>query len=392
MIHVHPFPARMAPEIALDGLRDHPRSFMVLDPMAGSGMVLGTAARLGMKSIGYDLDPLACMISKVSGTRIDEDSVRAACKTLLSRSRCVKSSSVVLPWIDEDEKTKTFVQYWFAPKQVDQLRRFSFFLVQRPFTTVESTLSILKVALSRLIVTKEPKASLARDTAHSRPHRTVKDNDFDIFSELAKSLEHVLLALSPSDILENVRAYRGDARKLGRIGSASIDCIVTSPPYLNAIDYMRGHKFSLVWFGYNLAGLRRLRARSVGAEISSFCRVPPEIAHFLANLHPDVSQRKRHILRRYYLDLISITTESYRVLKPLRRATYVVGNSSVRGHDVDNCYLLISAATRSGFQVIERSSRQIPNNKRYLPLLEAGENDLSRRMKTEHIVTFQKAA
>ena len=105
----------------------------------------------------------------------------------------------------------------------------------------------------------------------------------------------------------------GISRKLGRIGSASIDCIVTSPPYLNAIDYMRGHKFSLVWFGYNLTGLRRLRARSVGAEISSFCRVPPEIAHFLANLHPDVSQRKRHILRRYYLDLISITTESYRV-------------------------------------------------------------------------------
>ena len=126
MIHVHPFPARMAPEIALDGLCSHPRSFTVLDPMTGSGMVLGTAARLGMKSVGYDLDPLACIISKVSGTRIDEDSVRTACTDLLSRSRSVNPRSVVLPWIDEDEETKFFVQYWFAPRQVDQLRRLSF--------------------------------------------------------------------------------------------------------------------------------------------------------------------------------------------------------------------------------------------------------------------------
>ena len=153
-----------------------------------------------------------------------------------------------------------------------------------------------------------------------------------------------------------------------------------------------GTSFSLVWLGYNISGLRRLRARSIGAERSSFSRVPAEIGQFLADLHPDVSQRKRQILRRYYLDLISITAESCRVLKPLRRGTYVVGNSRIRGHDVDNCHLLISAATRNGLRLIERSSRKIPNNKRYLPLLEAGENSLSRRMKTEHIVTFEKAA
>ena len=34
----------------------------------------------------------------------------------------------------------------------------------------------------------------------------------------------------------------------------SVDLTVTSPPYLNAIDYLRGHKMSLVWMGV-VAGL-----------------------------------------------------------------------------------------------------------------------------------------
>ena len=45
-----------------------------------------------------------------------------------------------------------------------------------------------------------------------------------------------------------------------------IDKVITSPPYLNAIDYMRGNKFSLVWLGYSLSELRKVRSNSIGAE------------------------------------------------------------------------------------------------------------------------------
>src|SRR3712207_7608036 len=41
---------------------------------------------------------------------------------------------------------------------------------------------------------------------------------------------------------------------------------ITSPPYLNAIDYLRGHRLSLVWLGYRIGDLRLTRAVSIGAE------------------------------------------------------------------------------------------------------------------------------
>ncbi len=43
--------------------------------------------------------------------------------------------------------------------------------------------------------------------------------------------------------------------------------IVTSPPYAsNAIDYMRAHKFSLVWMGFSVDDLGQRRSRTIGGE------------------------------------------------------------------------------------------------------------------------------
>ena len=390
LIHVHPFPARMAPEIALAGLKDLPEEFVVLDPMTGSGMVLGTAAKLGLRAIGYDLDPLACLISRVNGTRVVEDNVRSACDELISRARELSLTDVTLPWIDEEIETKRNIDYWFATKQIKQLRRLSYLMVKAPFISNGSTMDVLKVAVSRLIVSKEPKASRARDTSHSRPHRTIIENEFDIFDALPKSVDHVLTALAPSGVLRDVSMYRGDARRLGRVRSGSIDRIVTSPPYLNAIDYMRGHRLSLIWFGHSLPKLRKLRSRFVGAEVTRPKRVSPLVHEFFENLHSDVEDRKKNMRRRYYGDLSMIAREAYRVLAPGRQATYVIGNSRIRGHEIRNCDLLRSAAEQNRFQIVDHVTRQIPERRRYMPLLTSQETRLAKRMKTEHIMTFCK--
>jgi hypothetical protein len=95
----------------------------------------------------------------------------------------------------------------------------------------------LRVALSRLIVTKDGGASLARDTAHSRPHRTRVHNSFDVFGKFVSSAARIesLVGTQRSDRQPLVR--RCDARHLSFIVRDSIDLVVTSPPYLNALDY-----------------------------------------------------------------------------------------------------------------------------------------------------------
>lgn len=390
MIHIHPFPARMAPEIALEGLKGLPRDSIVLDPMSGSGMVIGTASKQGLASIGYDLDPLACMISRVNGTSLESAKAREYSNRLLEAAQKLENSKITLPWIDQDAETQRYIDFWFAEAQQKQLRILSYLLIAKPFISVRSYLDFLRVCVSRLIITKEPKVSLARDTAHSRPHRTITENAFDIFSALPQSVEHVLSALQPGRIRIPAKSFCGDARQMGRIDDCSIDCIVTSPPYLNAIDYMRGHRLSLVWFGYSIAKLRKIRARSVGAERVWQHGEVQGLDIFFSTLHRDIDENKRRMLRRYFYDLCALTTEANRVLKSNRTATYVIGNSRIKGREIDNAKLLLLAAQRSCFQLCDKYKRKIPENRRYMPLQNSGNTSLLNRMRQEHVMVFKK--
>ncbi|MBX5458549.1 MAG: hypothetical protein IRZ31_16780, partial [Thermogemmatispora sp.] len=121
---VHPFPARMAPEVALRELASFPAGSTVLDPMMGSGTVLRAALNHGLRAIGRDLDPLAVLMARVWTTPLETDKLRQRASQLAAPLSGV-TAPVPLPWIDDDPETAAFVHYWFAEPQQRDLRLLS---------------------------------------------------------------------------------------------------------------------------------------------------------------------------------------------------------------------------------------------------------------------------
>jgi hypothetical protein len=105
------------------------------------------------------------------------------------------------------------------------------------------------LALSRTVITKQAGASLAWDVSHSRPHKTRLSNDYDTMRGFLDQATRLAKLLDGGDVRCGASVYRGDCRDLNRLKAQSIDAVITSPPYLNAIDYLRGHKYSLVCMG-----------------------------------------------------------------------------------------------------------------------------------------------
>ena len=381
----------MAPELAIETLQRLPKLSVVLDPMAGSGTVLRHASDMGHRAIGFDVDPLAVLISKVWTRPLSEEVVEETYRAVLTDALANDPRKVVLPWIDHDNETREFIRYWFGKEQRDDLRCLSAAIhAKRSETkspTIERAIDVMKIALSRIIVTKEHGASLARDTSHSRPHRVTNSSTYDVFCGFENAVNTVRERLAKTPPLRTAEVAMGDARSL-QLPDRSVDLIITSPPYLNAIDYIRGHRLSLVWLGHGVSELRRIRRDSIGAERAPDGSGKPvsDVIKAMGDAH-SLPRRFGKILERYASDLILMMRELARVLKPLGRATVVIGNSFLRGTYIMNSEAILAAAALNGMKLIEACERELPANRRYLPVTEDG--PLRKRMTTETILKLE---
>ncbi len=392
---IHPFPARMAPGIAFDVLAEAKKPLRVLDPMMGSGTVLAVARSKGHRAIGIDIDPLAVLISKVWTTSVDPDAVQDKAVDVLDRAVDIFAR---LPTRNAyprgaDQLTRQFITYWFD----DYARRQLTSLVMAIERVKDDTVrNLLWCAFSRLIITKQSGASLAMDLSHSRPHKSFARAPAKPFRNFLGMVNRVV----PNCIDKNsknrgpaTQTYEGDARALP-LESHSVDLVLTSPPYLNALDYIRCSKFTLVWMGYRIEELRRLRSQSVGTES---CRAKiaddKDIAHLITDLklRPALGTKDKRPLARYIYDMRLAVHEVSRVLKPGGRAIYVIGENTIKGTYIRNSHIVSAVAELAGLSLIERRVRRLPANRRYLPPPTSRHSvaALDARMRSEVILSFK---
>lgn len=395
---IHPFPARMAPGIAFEAIGESKAPLRILDPMSGSGTVLAVARAKGHRAVGVDLDPLAVLLAGVWTRTVDAECVREKALEVLGRARAAFSglrSSAAYP-SHSNEETCKFIRYWFDDYARRQLAALGSAICRVHDQTVRDA---LWCGFSRLIITKSAGASLAMDLSHSRPHRAFTRAPIKPFNRFISAVETVVSNcpqlggrnLGPATVVK-----QGDARQLD-IPARSIDLVLTSPPYLNAIDYMRCSKFSLVWMGHNVDELREIRSASVGTEASSSKAVDAGWVRSLIQqlgLRPKLSTRDHALLSQYVWDMGGALTEVSRVLRAKGRAVYVVGDSTIRGTFVSNSAIVAAIAENVGLKLHSRQSRTLPANRRYLPPPKRTGSPaaLDGRMRREVVLVFDKSA
>lgn len=394
---VHPFPARMAPGIALEVVAEHQESLRVLDPMSGSGTVLAVARANGHHAVGVDIDPLAVLIAKVWTTAIDSTALRERAKDVLELARNLFVSLRTRNAYPDasDEETREFIRFWFDDYARRQLASLATAIQHVNDDTLRDA---LWCAFSRLIITKQSGASLAMDLSHSRPHKVFRRAPSKPFAKFLAAAERVASGCIDGSAAGSgpaTHVHRGDARRLP-LDDGSIDLVLTSPPYLNAIDYLRCSKFSLVWMGYSISDLRRLRSTSVGTEVGlrgNGNNDTKSILHKL-NLRPKLQSRQEAILVRYIDDMWRAVRETERVLTEAGEAVYVVGENTVRGTFIPNSLIVEEVSNRVGLRCTARRSRDLPANRRYLPppLEQPRPAALDGRIRREVVLTFEKAA
>jgi DNA modification methylase len=337
--------------------------------MAGSGTTLVEALLHNRDAIGIDLDPLAILVAQAKTTplsvprcaEVGAEVVRNATSYIESHSDKDISDTYSPDAIE-------FFHYWFDDTVISQLHA----LVRAIQAVRDPKIRVfLEVVLSSTIITKSGGLSRARDLAHSRPHRDIskqiKQSALDAFTNRLHTAIDSLASIT--DVKGRSVVLLGDARRLP-LEDDSVDLIVTSPPYAaNAIDYMRAHKFSLMWLGYEPAKLTRLRSTYIGAELRCWDEdfASPTAKSVLQELQSKDKDRAA-VVAFYYRDVEAVLREMLRVLRKGRAAVLVVGSSTIRGVDIKAPTVVGELARHVGFHVVGTAKREIVRDARMMPV------------------------
>lgn len=398
---LHPFAARFPHGLVghfIGGLTQPGDT--VLDPMCGSGITLLEGWLAGRWVVGVDLDPLARRQSVARTTVLDPHTVRDAGHATLRRAADLyagigdPADPLAAVRGGMDDVTREFLDYWFFPETQRELAALILAIRAEPDADLRN---LLEVVFSSAIVTKSGGVSRARDLAHTRPHRVADKTPrrpIRVFANLASRAVDAYAAVNPDAVGES-RIVAGDARDLP-LPTDSVDLIVTSPPYANALDYMRAHKFSLAWLGDPIPSLTDLRAQYIGsestgkrAEQSVSAELPAPVQAVVDDLAEKDAPRSR-VLRRYFVDMHAAIGEMTRVLRPGAAAVIVVGPSVMRGILIPTHQCLADIATAVGLDVVDVAPRNLDRDRRMMPARRGSQAEtasgIELRQYTEYVI------
>jgi len=322
----HSYPARFIPQIPKTFIRLFTKEGnTVIDPFCGCGTTIVEAYLAGRNTIGNDFNPLACLITRAKACLVPDKELNVLGKKLIEIKR----------YVDSDHRRYEYLKK-LPKRNVSNLFN----------RDMINELSLIKEGLDEI---KE--AEKAYDLALVALSATIwaiieSENGIDIFANFYRkivSMVEITKEMRPLVKEEpQVTVINGDARFL-QIDSNICSLIVTSPPYVNALDYYRVHMYNMLWLGMDFDYFRK---HEIGGH-----------SHFIAN--------RFRLLTEYLADMLRSMIEMNRVLKDEGICIIAVGNSSLEYELIESHKHFLTFAKYLNFKPIKTIFRNIDTTRKY---------------------------
>jgi len=377
---IHPYPAMFHFLVVRELIKRFSKEGMyVLDPFMGSGVVAGECLISGRNFIGYDINPLAVLISKVRTTPIKGKILLEALEYISQSFRYKNPEIVEFPNI----------HYWFDDDVIRNLSR----LRQVIFTIKNNEVKdFFKVAFSETV----RRVSRIRYNEFKLLRRKDKNNNSDVLKVFREvSLKNIGLLTDfyiksvPTKItlkLEERNIINGIP-----LEDNSVDLVITSPPYGDSrttVAYGQFSRLSLRWLGAE----EHVDRTSLGAKPKdiSFDLPSPLLYEFIERIK-DIDEKRAKEVFSFYNDLYNSIQIIAKKVKSRGYVCFIVGNRRVKGLELPTDKISADFFEQHGFEH-QRTIIRVISNKR-MPTENAPSNikgDKDFTMRNEYIVILKK--
>ncbi|MEW6419079.1 MAG: DNA methyltransferase [Nitrospirota bacterium] len=362
---LHKYPAKFFPELPRWLIYKYSKEGdWVIDPFTGSGTVNLECLLARRHSVGVDVDPFSKFLARVKLTPLKVEHLQKA-HTWLKKKISEYKSNIPL---EKDFPQFPYRDNWFNRYIIEELtflKRIiyelekeiasrldkndakkirNFFLIC--FSSIIRGVSNADDNCTRTVIRKKLNKQVKKGDALSKFIRVIDINvpKMTMFSEIC-----------PTNIKVDI-PDGSDARDI-KYPDNYFHLAITSPPYVNAVDYPRTHQLEMYWLGIENGSLASLKKKHVGTETVSSSEYQhlhkigiKDADKLLAKIY-EKDPRRSFILYKFLIDMQENLIEVRRVLKPGGKYVIVIGNNKMRSYLVESWKYLMEIAEQVGFKI-----------------------------------------
>ena len=333
-------PAKFIPQTVKFCLDNYcKRGGVVLDPFGGSGTTGLEASIRGYKSYLVDINPLLDIFYDVKMHNLSLKEWGIAyeeSKSLLIHILTSKSEKPEL--INEN------IRYWYPEVLLDYFcnvwtNYHNLKKLKNPIVNDVITLVLFKISkkysfaehsMPKLFISKRKRAFIEKKMLEESLFNEIEQSALTVLNSLSKSITSLIgvnKGLIKSKYFVGVDASEFDFNQLPRL-----DCIITSPPYLQAQEYIRTFQLEMMWKGISQDRIREYKSKEI-----PFRKAPSRIkGEYIDKIRGQIS--KKALLKMYdsyFWHTIRVLENASKKLKKDGKICVLIGNPRMQGIKVE---------------------------------------------------------
>jgi hypothetical protein len=344
-----------------DRTRDLPAGAVVTDPFSGSGTTVLAAAEHGCTGTALDVNPFLVWLGNAKAASYPAsllDETRAELPNLAARAAKRAADAPAL-WVPRLHN----IGRWWSPGALDGLKSLRSVLDETCLPP--AGLDLLSIAFCRTAIAVSNAAFNHQSMSFRTAPGTAGDGDL-VLRRFADEAEEILRS-ARAPLPGSGRVVLGDARHPGLSGLPPCDLLLTSPPYVNRMSYIRELRPYMYWLRFldRASDAGELDWTAIGGTWGSATSrlndwSPPGP---LPAVESELSQVRALIARdggkngpllaayvaKYFHDMRAHFGAAFQQVRKGGKVAYVVGNSTFYGHLVPAERWYAALLTEAGF-------------------------------------------
>jgi hypothetical protein len=386
--NLHRYPATMLPQLGIDILKEFNISKGgMLDPYCGSGSSFICGIECGLtRMAGYDINPLAVLISKVKYTALSESEISAARQDFRNK---------VFEFLKDESKINslpppeiTNIDFWFSENVINHLAVLKSFINKIKNDAVKNFF---------LLVFSET----VRDCSYTRNNEfklyKMKTEDIlnfnpDVISVFFKYFDEIYFNYKNYYYPRIREKLTVEVQNQPFTGNSGVfDVVLTSPPYGDSRTTVAYGQFSTLsneWIGVNYA--RKIDAMLMGGSKVKKNISTGLIAPYISDIEK-VDKKRALDVSSFYADLDASISKVAGSVKNGGKIIYIVGNRTVKNIRLPTDQFIAGKFEENGFKHLITYERALSG--KAMPTKNSPTNETGKTVNTmlyEYIVVCEK--